>query len=184
MSRPGFVPLAALALLLTPVPGPGGMALAGDDDVRSPLELSVRINKSKAKLGDQVRLDAILINNGTQSVVLRGMRDTSPGGGFRLSVKRSDGVVTQLPPSDGLSLADAQNGTKHQVLQPGAGIIVFFPVDLTQGPFNTFGKHEITVTYQSPTPTPGNPSITPGYLESQVATPAAVTVTLGEGAKE
>lgn len=154
--------LAALAVLCASTVAP-----AAD------LTVDLALQRSEILVGDQLVVLVSLMNTGSEPVVLRGTRDLSPGGGFRLSIINANGQELPVPPRAGLSLADARNGPTRRVLAPDEGIAVPFFIDLI-GHARNPGAYSLKATYQSPIPTPNNPSINPRHREGITAEPATI----------
>ena len=170
--------LICLALLFLSFHGIAG------NDIKKTLLLSATFDRTSTAVGQRVYLTATLQNQGQSPVVLRGARDLSAGGGFALTVKTPSGQTTSLPATPGMSLAEAQTGERHIVIRPGAGIRLRFPIDIQSSFFSQKGKYGITLSYQSPAPSPGNTTVIPGQLEGESADPAVLTLNVGDGASE
>lgn len=137
------------------------------------LELDLDLRHAEVPVGKPLVVLVKLMNSGHEPVVLRGARNLSPGGGFRLSVINDRGQELPVPPRPGLSLAEARSGNARRVLAPGEGIAVPFFIDLI-GHARSPGDYTLKATYESPAPTPDNPSINPNHREGVSAQAATI----------
>jgi len=130
-----------------------------------------------------VRLDEelaihVFIQNAEQQrrVVLRGEPGFSEAGGVRIEFSDERGTRSLLPTTQGtLSLAEAREGDRAMVLEPGEGIGMHrrLPVEAV---FQRPGRYTIRALYESPSPTARNPSVDRNNVEGATAQSAELII--------
>jgi hypothetical protein len=140
------------------------------------LELKVHSPLASVSMNQSLPLAVVWTNQSTQRVVLRGEPGPSVSGGLTITITDSDGVSRNLAPRRSrLTTQQVVNGSRRIELLPGHGHGIAARLAASEL-FPVPGRYRISASYQSPLPTPGNPSATAGAIEGSIATAAAVEI--------
>lgn len=144
---------------------------------RPSVEVTVSTPTPKVRLDEELAIHVFIQNAEQQRrVALRGEPGFSEAGGVRIEFADEQGTRSLLPTTAGtLSIAEAREGNRAIVLEPGEGIGMHrrLPVEAV---FQRPGRYTIRAFYESPSPSARNPNVDRNNVEGATAQSAELTI--------